>query len=460
MLESILSRLVVPLRGIASRFDASLTLQPKQFREFLWLSSGQIIALALSLVSIKLMSSIGAQGYGMFVLTTSVAGILASGFYGPVEQGYIRYYFEYAESPSVRKVFLQSLLRLLHRSVYVLVGIAFVAVPVLASFDIVDARFGFSASLLIAVTVLSLPFPGMLNAMRLRKEVALTQVGEKILLVAVLFATSTILGLNETMIVLCAFSATALMMFVRLHLYNREGGFSYGDVFRKNDSLLNERAMYKRVASYSTPFLLWGAVGWLQLNAERWVINGVMTSADVGRYGLAISLIHSSAVIVFNALTQFVTPVIFSKFSSNNSDAIKTGKALIHFYAAVTFLLFFMTAAFLYFFGDQILRFISTSEFVVEGFSLFVLTVGLGIFYVGQAYAQVGLAYQKPRVYLLPKIVVGVLAPIAYYLGCIWNGVLGVAVSLFFIQTIYFFLILAVNRQFLKPNPEHGRSSA
>src|ERR1051326_9445908 len=103
MLAPVINRV---LRIAGPKLDGiGLQISAPQGKELSWLAGGQLVSVFLSLISIKLITSIGAEEYGKFVLATSVSGLLSLTFFGPMEQGFVRLYFDYRDSEQSRSVF-------------------------------------------------------------------------------------------------------------------------------------------------------------------------------------------------------------------------------------------------------------------------------------------------------------------------------------------------------------------
>ena len=95
----------------------------KGLSELLWLVFGQFTTLLLSLVSIKFITSIGPKDYGVFILLTSITSICLAVYFGPYEQTYVRYIYEYSDTETRRKLFLQRFLVGIFKSISYTIGI-------------------------------------------------------------------------------------------------------------------------------------------------------------------------------------------------------------------------------------------------------------------------------------------------------------------------------------------------
>lgn len=445
--------------GIQAKFKeikSILRLQDASFSndrmaEIGWLVGGQIITLLLGIVSIKLTTSIGPEEFGFYTLTLSISGLLSLAFFGPLEQGFVRFFFDYAQESKRRSMFATSLLCVLRNSSLVLIVLCIISGAVLSAYFQFELLFVVAAALMIIGSLLSAPLNGMLNAMRLRKEVAIIQVAERVLVIMFLFFFVIRAYPNATMVMFAIAAGTSVSLLARLLIFRRHSHLGATRRFIDADELrTTKREIYKSVSVYSFPFLLWGAISWLQSNGERWVINGMLTNADVGRYGLAATLVANSAVLMFNVLTQFITPIIFSSFTNPTDARNNRGSALIRLYVLGTITIFACIAIVFLVFGELITKLVSTRAFVVDGVLLCLLTVGAGLFYLGQTMTTVGMVLKRPQAYITAKMVTAVLSVGFYIAGCYWGGISGVAWAIVLINAVYFFMITLTNRWLMR----------
>jgi O-antigen/teichoic acid export membrane protein len=433
-----------PVREWLSKSNLWMTEQ--QAREFAWLAGGQVVSLLLSLITVKLVTSIGPAGYGKYVLATSIGGMLSQGFFGPVEQGYIRMYFYYSQDPAKRPVYFSSLVRILVFATGILLVVGACVVGFGHVFSGWDLEFHAAAAVMVLIMAIAIPINGMLNAMRLRKESSIIQIGERLVLIALIVAAHLTWTLDATLIVLCTAMATGSSLVARSAIYQANSTIESSLPTAQIDRVALRKEIYGKIIDYARPFIAWGAIAWIQSNGERWVIDTVMTKADVGRYGLAVSLVNSSAVLLVSVLGQFVTPIIFGKFSNPAIEEQNKGRQLIRVYTAITVAVFLVIGLVLYVAGEPIIHLLSSRAFTLEPSVLLVLAMGLGAFYAGQAMTTLGMALNKPGAYMTTKISVSLASGILYYVGCVWQGVFGVAVGLLVANLVYLVLVYRVNR--------------
>jgi len=439
-----------------------LRISDAQVQEFGWLAGGQGVAVLLSLISIKLVSSIGAAEYGKYVLALSIGGILNMMLYGPIEQGYVRMYFYNSEQDGTRARYFGSLKWLLARlsgGLFLLGGIAILCGQYFFALEI-HLTVATTGAILMAAT--AIPVTGLLGALRLRREVSLLSIAERMLFIVFLLSARAIVPLTASTVLACLAMATGIILVARVALLNNHAGplVAQASEAGKKPSVDYRKEIFSTILAYARPFLLWGGVAWLQSNGERWVIDGVMAKADVGRYGLAANLVNNSAVLVVGVMGQFLGPIIYRQFSSTVGKELLKGKAIIRVNTILTVVIFGTAGIVLAAYGNTFIHFISSHDFTMQSHVLLLLTFGFGAFYVGQAMTALGLAANRPGVYVVPKFVAALVSVVLYYAGCVLWGLTGLVAGLFLANVIYVALIWNANRKLLANGDDLAEMSA
>ena len=435
------------VNGLFLRFGITeFRINKEHMKQISWLGWGQFASLFLSLISIKLTTAIGTAEYGSFILATSIGGLISLSFFGPLEQGFIRYYFEYSGSEEERSAYLASILRMLVISAAVLVlsAAAVISVAVL-KYD-QSLLFWGSAGILIIISSLANPFNGLLNAMKLRKQISIIQTLEKLSIVLLLLAAGAVMVMDASMVMICVLSATGVFLAVRIFFFRRQMSILPPDEV----TVRIRKESIKKIAMYSLPFIIWGWLSWFQFNGERWVIKSMVSTSEAGKYGLAASLVNNSIVLVYGVFIQFILPFIYGKFSHADRDEKLKGYSVIKIASVLTAVLFAVFALFLFFAGETVVHFISSKDFVISSWFFFILAIGIGFFYIGQTLAIVGMALQKPEAYIFPKIISAVVSLAGYIAGCYWFGINGIAYAICFANAFYLVSVYLVNRTLKK----------
>jgi O-antigen/teichoic acid export membrane protein len=258
------------------------------------------------------------------------------------------------------------------------------------------------------------------------------------LLIILIF--SRILNLNSVLIVLCL---TALVFSVIKYFK-----FKHKIPAQTESSPEIKKEILKSIAAYSTPFLFWGLAGWLQLNSEKWIIAKILSASDVGIYSVMVSLVSILIGIPNTLLNEFSLPIIFQQFT-DLKDKEKTEKGfnyikiLSWLVAAITVVSTLITL----FFGRYLLLLISYREYTIYYYLLPLLTFGTGLFLTAQTMINLGLALNIPRIYLIPKIMIGIFSVVLNIILINSLGVSGAAYSVLTVGVIFFIYISMINKK-------------
>lgn len=416
--------------------------------EILWVIAGQTLNVILGFVIIKILSRMGTESYGIYALIITFAALLGLIFYGPIQQGFIRFYYVYSNK-GLANVYASLLINILLISFFVFIVIA-IAVGFLKDFISIPFSFLFvlTASAFVIISKISETFNSLLNLLRKRKENAIIQTLEKILQVILLLVL-----LNQKRLLLV--EVISLLLFTSIVF-----GILKMILFRKflpdekkssSGNLTNgKNEMRRTTAAYIIPFLIWGISGWLQSNGERWIISGLLSVSDVGIYAIMMSLVNALVAIPNNMIAEFATPIIFQQYSDlTDKIKIKTGFRYISLITLVVFILSIFSAAITFFIGKTFIELISSKSYSGYWQLLPFLCLGTGLYLTGQAQAYLGMALNLPQKYLLPKIMIGILSIVFNYIFINAFGINGIAYTILITGLLYLLHISFINKKII-----------
>jgi len=411
-----------------------------------WVIFGQSINVILGFLIIKLISKVGPEQYGIYALILTIAAVLGL-FYGAFLQGFLRYYYHYEEL-NRRDDIVRLMFRFLRFTLLVFI---FLTVLISLLFPLFvegySSLFFLAAGLFVVASKLSEFFNSILNLIRKRKENALLQASEKTLMIGALLL---FLWQND-LVLLYIISAFGFISFIL--------ALTKIFVFRKNVpanskievSRKNQKDIIRTVMVYISPFLIWGAAGWFQMNGEKWIINGVLSVSDVGIYAIMMAIVNALVVIPNNIITEFATPIIFKQFADmNNRENIGTGYTYIKINMMIILIITITATLLTFFWGREIINLISSSKYSVYWYILPVLILGTGLFYTGQAQTLLGMGLSQPQKYIAPKIIIGVGSLGVNFFFIFLFGLKGISYSILVIGLLYVLYITVVNRRILR----------
>ena len=414
-------------------------------QEIVWVAIGQGLNVILSLIIVKIISQMGPNDYGVYTLIITISAFLGL-IFGAFQQGFIRFYYDYKKDEK-DGIYVNLFFKFLSLSVFILSLLIFLSSLIANTFiESYSLFFLITAGVMIVATKVSELFNSWFNILRHRKTNTILLSSEKTLIIicfVVLMINNSLSLLN---VILFISLSTLVMIFIKIIMFKKY--VNKPELTAKPEINILQKIMGKRIWVYATPFLIWAIAGWLQLNGEKWIINGILSVKEVGVYAIMMAIVNALVIIPTNVINEFATPIIFKNYSDlKNMDDINKGYLYINIIMISVFLLTVFSTTITYFFAEQLITIISTKEYSGYWYLLPLLTFGTGLFYLGQTQTILGLALDKPREYLFPKILVGVLAVLFNLFFIKIFGLNGVAYTIILIGFLYVIHISLINRK-------------
>lgn len=402
--------------------------------EFLWLMSGQIVSILFSFVIIKLITKIGTSEFGIYSLILTISGLVSAILVGPSEQGFVRYFFNF-EGPENKKRFL-NVIYLFFISTIILLSIISILFYFMKLIDNPNI-------LLIGVFVIfftfSSFFSSIFNLIRKRKLNAILIVLEKVISAVLLYSLKVYEVLNITNVLIVLIVSIVVSLFLRTNFLNSK--FNYKLSRDLKIVGLRELVIYKKIFFFSIPFIIWGVSGWLQNSSDRWVIAHYSNMNTVGIYSLMMTLSSYLIATPIGVVGQYFQPIIFEKIG--DKDKIKNE---IKKYILTCVILVLFGIAFSLFLGKVVLSFIAV-PFTTFWYFLPFFSLSVGLFQIAQCYTVHGVISEKPKIYLLPKILIGIISLLLNVLGVYFLQIIGLTISMIITSAIYLLMIMVANKK-------------
>ena len=331
------------------------------FSEMGWVFFGQSIGVILSFAIIKIISKLGPEEYGVYALILTISAFLGL-FYGSFLQGFLRYYYHYVGIKQ-GNIFVKLMYKFLGVSIIVFIVLTIIISILSPSFNIpYSLIFFLIAGVFVITTKVSEFFNSVLNLIRRRKENSLLQATEKTLMIVALLI---FLYKNDLQLqyILLSFGFIAMTLTISKILTFRK--YLPEEIPTDNNTeKKQQKEITKTVLLYVTPFLIWATAGWLQLNGEKWILNGILSVRDVGIYAIMMSIVNALVVIPNNIITEFATPIIFKQFADmKNLKNMKSGYIYIKINMLIIILITLFATVLTLFLGQELITLISSKQY-------------------------------------------------------------------------------------------------
>jgi len=406
--------------------------------EFLWLMGGQLVSILFSIVIIKIITKIGTSDFGIYSLILTISALVSALLVGPSEQGFVRYFFSFEGLENKRR-FINVIYLFF---ILTVILIALIAILMSLFKIIVEPNVLLTAVFIVFFTFSSF-FASLFNLIRKRKLNTIIIVLEKLVSTALLYTLmfNKILNITNVLLVLSFSIIVGLVM--RISYFNSV--FNYR-IWRDLKSISwREYLIYKKVFVFSIPLVIWGLAGWLESSSDRWVIAHFSNLDTVGIYSLMITLSSYLIATPLGVVGQYFQPIIFEQINRLDLNS-KSNKVLNNFFRSCIFLVAF-GVLFSLLFGKLLLSFIAIN-FATFWYFLPFFSLSIGLFQLAQAYTIFGMIYEKPRVYLIPKIILGVVSLLLNIAGVYYLQIIGLTISMILASSIYLIMVLMINRKF------------
>jgi O-antigen/teichoic acid export membrane protein len=420
-------------------------------KEFSWVFSGQILNVLLSFFILRLLSKIGTEDYGIYALVITISAFITMSFFGPVLQGFIRFYYHYLNTSSA-SVYVKMIYKFLLSASLILLAVILIVLVISSNIpSSFSVLFLLSAGVYIIISRISEFFNSLLNLIRKRKENTILQGLEKGLIVLFLFILIKTDQLHLTMVFAVMIGSAILFSYIKFLTFNKNISPENSVVEIQPKKIRKE--ISSTIVSYITPFFIWGLAGWIQLNGEKWIIADYLNTSDVGIYAVMMALVNAVIWIPGNIINEFLTPIIFKHYSDlGDISETERGNSYIKFSAGLVVVITFVGTLLTYLAGKPLLLIISSQDYTIYSGLLPLLCLGSGLFLIGQSFALKGLALNKPGIYLMPKILTGVFSVISNFFLIYHFGISGTAYAALITGVVYVAYIWLVNNKLSSSN--------
>jgi len=415
-------------------------------KEFAWLVASQLSILVIGFVSIKITAHMGPVEYGKFALSMSAVTFTSLLLYTPLDQSIGRYYYEY-KAAGLGSAYL----RFLKKSLAI-VSTGTVLLTVIVSTILYCIGYGshfiwylIVTGLMASATSTSGVLKSVINIARFRTAFAVIAALERLLRLLALVALIQLFTISAENVVGLYFLVALLTVFVEVLYLNGKisSGLGRGNNSQEKQAMAR---LLNDVIDFGKPVLVLGILGWVQTNGERWVIQSLMDTRDVGIYAFMSVIANTMLVMLITAATQFTSPIIYEKFSDmKNLTKIRQGLSYIKLFALAVGILtsFFVIVAFV---GRQwIILLLGSKGFLSNALLLPVIFLSVGIYNMAQTFCSVGFLLKRNMSYIVPNMVSGISMLALYVVGIHFLGLAGVAWGSVISSVIYLLLVLRTN---------------
>lgn len=433
-------------KGSAKVLTARGLIKSRRFRniskEGLWVFFGQAMAVLGTLLGIRLLTGLlSPVAYGELALGMTLATFVNQTVLGPLSAGAGRFY-----APSFEKGELSHYLKAIRRLVFSATGfVLFLMLLLIIGLGITGQTkwIGIATAALIFAVLSGLNsiLSGIQNAARQRSIVALHQGVDPWARFLVAAGFLLWIGATSTM-AMVGYSLAAILVLGSQYLFFKKI-ILQGTSNEQKGSNLQEQ-----IWKFTWPMSIFGIFTWIQLISDRWALELMSGTQDVGFYAVLFQLGYVPMSIITGMAVQLVAPIYYqlagdATDSQRNANVNQLNKRL----TGLGFLLTGMAFLFGFVFHIQIFRIFVAPEYASVSHLLPWMFLAGGFFSVGQILALNLMSQMKTRDMMLAKIITALLGVALNFAGAYWYGIKGIVIAGVVFSIIYFLSMAFILRK-------------
>lgn len=435
-------------KSFVSRLRALIDRVARKRTELAWVIAGQVLTFLGGFAGIKLLTNtMGSEGYGRLALGMTIAGLLNMFIYGPIGQVVSRYFSVYRERGGLDIYFF------VLKKAHIVAGALLILCTVVAGV-LVRRWFGMDWALLVVAALLfgivggvNSSFLALQSAIRQRKIVALHQAADTWARPVLAILGLWVLG-NSAPSAFVGFIAGTLLITLSQGVFALRSPQIREHWHVKHEKAIQWQPASREYFSYASPFMLFAGFAAISMYADRWVLQGLFGESEVGIYTALYQIGNAPVTFLIGLISQFVVPIIFERAGAMTKIAQSEGSSkLLYQVVIVSAILLVPIVAAAYFFGEPLVRILTSAAFSKSSEALWVIVCGIALFNIGQLLVIRGLNHSRPEIYLSAKILQASSFVLLAYLLAKEFRLMGVAIALCVSSFLYLSSVVIANRR-------------
>lgn len=409
-------------------------------KEGSWIVLGNAMAVLGSVVGVRVLTELlDPIVYGELALGMTVATLVNQTVLGPLANGITRFY-----APALEQGQIGAYLKGASRLVLMATAITLLLAALGFMGLLVAGRAGWlpiaAAALIFAMlSGYNSLLNGVQNAARQRSVVALHQGAES--WARFLAAAGLIVWLGSTGTVAMIGNAAAVMLILGSQcVFFRKAVYKSAAVGAQGD-------WQKKIWTYSWPFATWGIFSWAQQASDRWALELLSTTQEVGFYAVLAQLGYYPISLVTGMAVQLLAPIFYQRAgdasdSGRNANVSSLSGRLTALGLAVTGVAFVIALLF----HPLIFSIFAAKEYRSASHLLPWMVLSGGIFAAGQMIALNLMSQMKTHAMMRVKISTALLGIASNFAGAYWYGIRGIVIAGLFFSVVYFIWMVLLSK--------------
>ncbi len=412
-------------------------------KEGSWLVLGQVVTVSGALVLVRVLTEyLDPEQYGQLALGLTVAGLVNQVVMGGIGVGIGRYYSIATEKQDLGNYLHAARQLLLYATgVVVLIGLFLIGCLFWLGYS-QWIGLGAAALILSVLSGYNSTISGIQNAARQRAIVAFHGGLDAWLKILIAVGVVIWFGASSTSVVIGYACSSLLITVSQLILLRRT-------IPQQQTRIQNRQQWTPQIWAYSLPFSTWGVFTWMQQVSDRWALQALSTTSDVGQYAVLFQLGFTPIALITGMAMSFFGPILYQRSGdatdhARNINVHRLGWRLAQLSLTVTLLGFGITFAL----HERLFSLLVSSEYRGTSHMLPWIVLAGGMFSAGQMLALKLMSEMKPSAMTKAKLITALIGALLNVIGAALAGMQGVVGALVVFSGIYFIWMALLARRF------------
>lgn len=194
---------------------------------------------------------------------------------------------------------------------------------------------------------------------------------------------------------------------------------------------------HKGILQYSWPFFVFGIFAWIQNAADRWSLEMLRSTEEVGQFAVVNQIGFQSLGLLFGSIGYFLFPIMFNRAGNlSNQKQFENANHINNLYLLFNACLTIFLCVIFVIWGKEIISLLSDDKYAHLSYLLPYMVIAGGLFNFGQIYTNRFMLSLQTNLLLYAKIVAAVVGTVSAFVA-VWlsglEGLIGAAVCTQFI---------------------------
>lgn len=203
-----------------------------------------------------------------------------------------------------------------------------------------------------------------------------------------------------------------------------------------------------RIYEFSQPFLIFNLFTWFQSNSDRWALEILTTTSNVGLYAVLFQLGYTPVTIVTGFLSTLISPIIYSK-SGAADDLVRNNKVKKITWLLIVLIMIcgFFAMIVTYLFHAFLFEKLVSKQYLASSYLMPWMVLAATIASASQFLSIKIMGDLDTKKLIKPKVFTSILSIMLTFTGAKYYGLKGVIFSIIIFNVVQFLWLVVISNK-------------